>query len=94
LHPWWLILIKENCNNKDVVQIEVENKGVIMCVHSCIANGNLIHFQVVKQIGHCQKALKRKGLWIIMALPWLYLTIIGQTSIHANNCQNEFGLLI
>ncbi len=76
------------------MQIEAENKGVIMCVHSYIANGNLIYFQVVRQIGHCQKAFKQKGLWIIMALPWLYLKIIGQTSIHANNCQNEFGLLI
>jgi hypothetical protein len=24
-------------------------------------------------------------LWIIMALPWLYLTMIVQTYIHANN---------
>jgi hypothetical protein len=31
LHPWWLT-IKEKCNKKDVVQIEVEDKGAIMCV--------------------------------------------------------------
>jgi hypothetical protein len=85
LHPWWLISTKKKCNKKDVVQIEVEDKGVIMCVVPCIANGNLICFQVVKQIGHCQEALKRKGLWIIMALPWLYLTMIVQIYIHANN---------
>jgi len=85
LHPWWLIPIKEKCNKKDVVQIEVEDKGAITCVVSCIANGNLICFQVVKQIGHCQEALKQKGLWIIMALPWFCLTIIVQTYIHINN---------
>ncbi len=67
------------------MQIEVEDKGAIMCVVSCIANGNLIRFQIVRQIGHCQKALKQKGLWIIMALPWRFLTIIIQTYIHANN---------
>jgi len=85
LHPWWLIPIKEKCNKKDVVQIEVEDKGAITCVVSCIANGNLICFQVVKQIGHCQEALKQKGLWIIMALPWFCLTIIVQTYIHVKN---------
>jgi hypothetical protein len=68
-----------------VVQIEVEDKGAITCVVSCITNGNLIRFQVVRQIGHCQKALKQKRLWIIMAVPWLCLAIIVQTYIHANN---------
>jgi len=42
-------MIKEKCNKKDVVQIEVEDKGAITCVVSCIANGNLIRFQVVNK---------------------------------------------
>jgi hypothetical protein len=39
-HTW------EKCSKKDVVQIGVKNKCVT-CVVSCIANGNLIPFQVV-----------------------------------------------
>lgn len=42
-------------------------------------------FTRVKQIGHCQEALRQKWLWIIVVLPWLCLTIIGETYIHVNN---------
>jgi hypothetical protein len=58
---------------KRIVQIGVEDKHAIICVVSCITNGNLIPFQVVfkgKQISH---------------LPWFCLTIVGQTYIHVNN---------
>jgi hypothetical protein len=63
----------EKKGKKEMVQIGVEDKHVIIFVVSCITNGNLIPFQVVfncKQVSH---------------LPWLCLTIVGQTYINANN---------
>jgi len=42
-------------------------------------------FTRVKQICHCQEALRQKCLWIIVVLPWFCLTIVGETDIHVNN---------
>ncbi len=47
-HTW------EKCSKKDVVQIGVKNK----CVVTCIANGNLIPFQVVYK-GETNRSLPR-----------------------------------
>jgi hypothetical protein len=60
-------------SKKEMVQIGVEDKHAIICVVSCITNGNLIPFQVVfkgKTKSH---------------FPWLCLTTVDQTYIHANN---------
>ncbi len=51
-HTW------EKCSKKDVVQIGVKNKCVVTCVVPCIANGNLIPFQVVYK-GETNRSLPR-----------------------------------
>jgi hypothetical protein len=57
------------------------------CFMSCKLETSFLFklFTRVKHIGHCQEALRQKWLWIIVVLPWVCLTIVGETYIHVNN---------
>lgn len=89
LYPWL-----ENTHEKNVARrmwCNLELKTIVLLhvlFHVLQMETSFLFklFAKAKQIGHCQEASRQqKWLWIIVVLPWLCLTIIGETYIHVNN---------